>query len=291
MQLQWDWLGPRVTAPFVPTIGPVHPRAVAAKLFSDVIDVAGTGRFLGYDKDRRWFGAKAEAVLVEDIIHGPHGTLFPVLSRRGAGSVTVYVYGGTLKNRQIAGHLASELCSVHGAGSARVVWFPESDGSSAAGTQVTRIHLHEFSSEHRPIGPDHVRVLEECTGAVKATFIGLTTALAADGFEFLYGRMAAGTVGPVLVAVDEGSIVGAIGPLETMSDSTGATRMLPLYFGVLPDWRGRGYGRGLWRGAMGWGQRNGASYHLLQTVTGAAADHICRTEGLRSLGLVCRTAV
>lgn len=79
MRLDWDWLGPSVTVPFVPTIGPVHPDALAAGLFSDVIDVAGTGRFLAHDKDQRWFGTKTETVLVEDIVHGPHGTLFLVL--------------------------------------------------------------------------------------------------------------------------------------------------------------------------------------------------------------------
>ena len=93
MRLRWDWLGPLVTVPFVPTIGPVHPDEVGPGLFSDVISVAGTDRFLEYDKDRRWFDAKAESVLVDDIIHRQHETWLPVLSRRGAGSVTVYVYG------------------------------------------------------------------------------------------------------------------------------------------------------------------------------------------------------
>jgi hypothetical protein len=51
--LRWDWLGPSVTVPFVPTIGPVHPNAVGPGLFSDVISVAGTDMFLAYDKDRR----------------------------------------------------------------------------------------------------------------------------------------------------------------------------------------------------------------------------------------------
>ena len=91
VRLRWDWLGPSVTVPFVPTIGPVHPDAVGPSLFSDVISVAGTDRFLAYDKDRRWFEAKTENILVDDIVHRRHQTWFPVLSSRGAGSVTVYV--------------------------------------------------------------------------------------------------------------------------------------------------------------------------------------------------------
>ena len=123
MRLRWDWLGPLVTVPLVPTIGPVHPDEVGPGLFSDVISVAGTDRFLVYDKDRRWFDAKAESVLVDDIVHRQHETWLPVLSRRGAGSVTVYVYGGPPDDHQIARQLASELRSTHGAATASVVWF------------------------------------------------------------------------------------------------------------------------------------------------------------------------
>lgn len=101
----------------------------------------------------------------------------------------------------------------------------------------------------------------------------------------------AAATGPVLVAVDEDRIVGAIGPMEIMSDSTGSARLLPQYFGVLRARRGLGYGRALWRAAMQWGQRNGAAYQLLQTEVGGASERICRTEGLHSLGLVCRMTV
>ena len=60
MALRWDWLQPLVTAPCVPTLGPVHPQAVTASLFADLIEVAGTGRLLPYDKDRRWADRKDE---------------------------------------------------------------------------------------------------------------------------------------------------------------------------------------------------------------------------------------
>jgi hypothetical protein len=60
MGIRWDWLHPVMTAPYVPTLGPAHPAAVTAGLFADVIEIAGTGRFLAYDKDRRWAGRKDE---------------------------------------------------------------------------------------------------------------------------------------------------------------------------------------------------------------------------------------
>ncbi|MFF2385644.1 GNAT family N-acetyltransferase [Streptomyces sp. NPDC058108] len=62
--------------------------------------------------------------------------------------------------------------------------------------------------------------------------------------------MRAGKTGPVLTVLHEGQVAGAIGPMETMPDAAGTVRLLPQYFGVLPQHRGRGYGRALWRAAM-----------------------------------------
>jgi hypothetical protein len=46
--------------------------------------------------------------------------------------------------------------------------------------------------------------------------------MAPDGFAFLYERMQAGTVGPVLTAVLNGKVAGAIGPWRS-----GLTRSAP----------------------------------------------------------------
>jgi len=132
-----------------------------------------------------------------------------------------------------------------------------------------------------------VRDLREAPQAVRATFPAFAEALASDGFAFLYQQMQAGNVhGPVLVAVDDGRVVGAIGPMQTMPDPTGASRLLPQYFGVLPEARGRGHGRTLWRAAMHWGAANGAGYQLLQTEIDGASERLCLAEGLRTLGFV-----
>jgi GNAT superfamily N-acetyltransferase len=75
--------------------------------------------------------------------------------------------------------------------------------------------------------------------------------------------------------------------MEIMPDSSGTARLLPQYFGVLPEYRGLGLGRSLWRAAMQWGQQHRAAYQLLQTAAGGASDRLCRSEGLADLGLVC----
>ena len=63
----------------------MHPQADLPELFEAVVSVAGTGRFLPYDKDRRWFAAKGEQVITAEIIHQPGLTIIPALdARRGA---------------------------------------------------------------------------------------------------------------------------------------------------------------------------------------------------------------
>jgi GNAT superfamily N-acetyltransferase len=127
---------------------------------------------------------------------------------------------------------------------------------------------------------------------VRATFSVFAEKLAADGFAFLDARIREhGRTGPVLTCQRDGKIAGAIGPMETMADSRGAARLLPQYFGVLPEYRGLGLGRSLWRAGMSWGQQHQAAYQLLQTETGGASDRLCRSEGLTDLGLVCTSTL
>ncbi|MFF1298564.1 MULTISPECIES: hypothetical protein [unclassified Streptomyces] len=63
MRLRWDWLRPVVQAPYVPTIGPVHPAVLTEALFADCTD----RWFLRYGKDIRWFDSEDETVLMAGI--------------------------------------------------------------------------------------------------------------------------------------------------------------------------------------------------------------------------------
>ncbi|MEV5898369.1 GNAT family N-acetyltransferase [Streptomyces sp. NPDC052127] len=281
MRFRWDWLGPVLSVPYVPTLGPVHPGGLLADLFAAVVETAGTGRFLPHDKDRRWADRKAEQVLADAVEHEQRRTLVPTLTREGAGAVKVYVYGD---GPAVAVDLARELAAVHGAARARVVCFlgPDQPGVAAGGG--ARVQLREFAGG--PGLPPAVPVHEYKQLVDGAGFGEFADAMAGDGFAFLYGRMRAGAVGPVLTVLHHGRVAGAIGPMEIMTDAAGAARLLPQYFGVLPQHRGRGYGRALWRAAMHWGHRHGAAYQLLQTEVGGASDRLCAAEGLVPLGVV-----
>ncbi len=88
MLFRWDWLRPVLTAPVVPTLGPVHPHALTVDLFSATLVAAASQRhFLPYDKDRRWGTEKQEAILLDDVVHHPDHTLIPTLLSRGRGAV------------------------------------------------------------------------------------------------------------------------------------------------------------------------------------------------------------
>ncbi|MET8808667.1 GNAT family N-acetyltransferase [Streptomyces sp. NPDC004546] len=282
MRLLWHWLHSVIRVPYVPTIGPVHPDSLAPALFDDVLRVAGTGAFLPYDKDQRWADWKDETVLLDHIEHTSTRTLIPTLRHRD-GALTVYAYGPA--SEEAAG-LAAKLAAGHPSSAARVVTFHGPDETPPVGTAVTRVQLKSFARPRPEDQPGLIRAVAALPEPVRKTFAAFADRLTSDGFAFLHTQMQAGAVGPVLAATDGGRVVGAIGPMETMADQAGATRLLPQYFGVLPEYRGHGHGRALWRAAMAWGAAHGADYQLLQTEIGGAADQLCQSEGLRSLGFV-----
>ncbi|MFJ5229880.1 GNAT family N-acetyltransferase [Kitasatospora sp. NPDC088391] len=285
MELDWDWLRPVLTVPYVPTLGPIHPDALGPGLFAEVLAVVGTGRFLAHDKDQRWSPEKDERVLTAEIVHRPGLTLIPTLTRRGRGCVKLHHYSTQAPNLPDLLDTAAKIAADHGAQTARVLWFQTAAQAVPVGAACTRVQLKQFTHDEVPQAV--VRDLREHPEAVVATFADFAKQMAAVGFAFLWDRFQAGRLDSPLLTLTSGNrVVGAIGPMEIMKDPVGAARLLPQYFGVLPDQRGHGHGRTLWRAAMHWGQANGAAYQLLQTELSGASDRLCQAEGLASLGFI-----
>jgi GNAT superfamily N-acetyltransferase len=261
-------------------------------LFADVQQVAGTGRFLPHDKDRRWAARKNEQVLAGAISQEPGLVLIPTLSTGRNSCVKIHIYSpdprGALAR---AADLGRRLCRERDARKGRLIWFlpPGADPDRVAA--CTRIQMRTFNRgpHGAAITPESARIvpLEGVCGPERVTFSAFAEKLAAEGFVFLNARLREHGTGPVLTCPQDGKIVGAIGPMEIMPDSLGAARLLPQYFGILPEHRGRGIGRALWRAAMRWGQQHHAAYQLLQTEVGGASDRLCQSEGLTDLGFVC----
>jgi GNAT superfamily N-acetyltransferase len=187
---------------------------------------------------------------------------------------------------------ATRRCrDAYGAANGRVVWF--STGGHTTGVR-TRVLLKDFTPGDEAGGacgdPD-VSMLDDCPADLASTFEAFTQATAEPGFAFLNQRRRAGQVGdPILVTQHNGAIVGAIGPLTIMPDRFGARMLLPQYFGVLPNRRGTGHGRALWRAAQRWAAHHHADYQLLQTTVGGPSDRLFLAEGLRTLGFAATAA-
>ncbi|WP_250301186.1 GNAT family N-acetyltransferase [Streptomyces sp. A 4/2] len=286
MFFRWDWLRPQLTAPIVPAFGPVHPDALTAGLFEDVLGAAVTGDFLPYDKDGRWGGEKDEKVLREDVVHQPEHTLVPTLNRRGRGTVKVFAYGLCDNVVDEAAELAAKLAAAHDMVNARVV---RPLGPETTHLRGTRIQLKDFTAGLCPAPGGPVCPVTDWPTTVQETFAPFAQAMAADGLAFLRTQMQAGRCGPVLAAAVADRIVGAIGPMEVRPDAIGRPQLMPQYFAVLPEARGQGLGRLLWRAAMHWGESHGAAYQLLQTEVGGPSDRLCQAEGLTSLGFTHTT--
>lgn len=273
--------------PYVPTLGPMHPAAITPDLWRQVVEVAGTGRFLPHDKDARWGGTKAEHVLVGHVRAGEGQAAVPTLLQRGnQRTVRVHLYGD-IDLGQEAEHTA-KLAADLGADRAHLVRLtPDSQAS-----RCCRIQLRTFTPCAEVPEAEGTTELDHLPEPVRVTWPSFAEELTGEGFAFLAAQEQAGTLdGPVLTVTEAGRVVGAIGPMATRPDPSGRVRLLPQYFGVLPSHRGRGHGRTLWRAAMAWGHDSGADYQVLQTELDGASDRLCRREGLATLGFVTTVAL
>jgi GNAT superfamily N-acetyltransferase len=288
VDIRWDWLQPLITVPYVPALGPVHPDCLAADLFADVLTVAGTGRFLPYDKDRRWSDHKDEHVIGGNIVQQPGLVLIPAFSARRK-RLRVHVYSQTPHSATVqAVQLAERLSHEHRAATGQVTWFLPPGSEPGPGAACTRIYMRTFEPDHpAPVPGPAVIPLDDVPGPDRASFGAFAGRMAGDGFAFLHTRLRQQATGPLLTVQRAGKVAGAIGPLETGTDSQGLPVLLPQYFGVLPEYRGLGLGRHLWRAAMHWGQQHHARYQLLQAQADSPADSLYRSEGLTDLGLIC----
>jgi GNAT superfamily N-acetyltransferase len=294
VDLPWSRLGPLLTVPYLPTLGATHPDAVGPQVWADILDIAGTGRWLSHDKDARWGGTKPESVI--DSKAGDDHVLVATLLRRGSGPGTIRVHchgRATEQTLNEARTLARRLATEHQAGTGRLVWFLPPGHTPQEAATATRMQLRAFDQQ-APIPTDSggtVIAFDTLPAPMAATFAGFAQTMADDGFMFLHQRILTDDPGPVLTVTADQRVVGAIGPMAILPDPTGHPRLLPQYFGVLPTHRGQGLGRALWRAAMAWGAARGAEYQILNTVVDGASDRLCRTEGLTDLGIVCTTSL
>jgi GNAT superfamily N-acetyltransferase len=198
--------------------------------------------------------------------------------------VKIHYYGDSLPRLNELTQWTRTRCATVGSVAGRVVWFQ----CTPEGAR-TRLLLKKFGDQDKRHCDKAIR-LADCP--VADTFPAFVEELGEDGFVFLYQRIKTGlSDGPILVRVEDRRIVGAVGPMGTLLDSTGTRMQPPQYFAVHPHYRCRGHGRALWRAAMAWGADNGAQYKVLQAAAGSASELLYISEGLSTLGFVCSSEV
>jgi len=276
MHLRWDWLAPVAAIPYVPALGPVAPAAFSAGIFRAVADASRDGRFLPYDKDRRWSATKNEHVLTADIIHQPGLTIIPTLATWPRPAIKIHIYSAARPDLCEVAAYSQRLNSASVTARRVMIWFQTEPRGAA-----TRLMLKTFTPYEPPPGRP-VTTLADSPHA--DTFAAFTAAMSNEGFAFLHQRITAGhDDGPILVTTTGNRIVGALGPLSTITDPLGGRQQPPQYFAVLPEYRSQGHGRALWRASMTWGTANDASYKLVQAATGSPAEKLYLSEGLTTL--------
>lgn len=149
-------------------------------------------------------------------------TLMPALTGRGVLRVHLYSAG---EHRPEAMERPPSSPPSTTSPLARMVWFQADPDPVAA---FTRVQLHTFDQPALPVnGIEHLDALPEPARHLRrlrreARRRGLRLPALPDPQRR-----------PVLTAVRDGLVVGAIGPMETMPDPIGKARPLP-QFGVLP---------------------------------------------------------
>ncbi|MCF2532786.1 hypothetical protein [Yinghuangia soli] len=189
MQLRWDWLASQITVPYVPTLGPVHPDVLSARLFAEVVEISRSGAVLPYDKDRRWADSKAERILPGPLVHTPTDTVLATSTTGRRAGVTVYHYGSGLGAADVMA-LAKDCARDLAMSDVRTVWF------STARPDVGSVHavgiLVNDLGGHRAAVSGGVVDLAGLPAPVRASLADLAREPENAGFAFLAEQFAAG---------------------------------------------------------------------------------------------------
>ncbi len=266
-----------ITTPYVPLLGPVHPDLIDEQLLANVFLAGDADELLPFDKDRRWYISKPAIILSDHIYRSVTGMIVPVLSK-GLERVKLLCYGEA--DQDDFNSCVEGVRSLHPMCQITIVSF------APVATPVDNasiLFLKRFSEIDSRSGNATVE-------QISVTEAGSLASLADDaensGFGFLARQYGERELGPTFVIRDNGLVVAAVGPIDTMPDSAGQLLCLPPYVGVASNYRGRGLGSLVWRAAMSYASVKGATYLLLQSEAGQASEYFYESQGLVGLGAV-----
>lgn len=127
-----------------------------------------------------------------------------------------------------------------------------------------------------------IKFFETLSGKIKKTFSKLGQVDDTAGFVFLWNEYLKKEkkIRPIICALKDNRIVGAIGPLTICIDYFGNKFLQPPFFGVLKAYKRSGFGKKLWLSASDYAAQNGAKYTLVQNTPNSPAGKFYENQGL-----------
>jgi hypothetical protein len=229
---------------YVPILGPVYASGNSIqKLLSDVLNNSQTDNFLPYDKNKRWNKNKTERILLEEIIYNDKELYIPVKDTF-KNILKIFYYSNnsfndiaTTKIKKIY----TKTKTFQGSDSLHLYCFKEPKAKTKFTCQ--NVYLKNITSKDNLFRfPEEINYYDDLHDKVQLTFSDLKKKPELEGFGFLWKKFIAKNkkLSPIICAVLENKIVGAIGPLDIAKDTWNTSFLFPPYFGVVKKMRETG---------------------------------------------------
>lgn len=269
---------------YLPTLGPVYSAGKSfGKVLEDILINSENEVFLSFDKNKRWFDAKTEKIILPAVEIWNDAVLIPTKCIFPHNAIKIYYYSDGPLNQadfEKIRIMKKSLCKQEAAERCTLYCFQKSNLNE--NFICHNIYLKIIDDNDEAALPDDIKFFHELSDAVAGTFGALTSEPELEGFDFLWRKYIKKQkpLGSILCAVENGKIIGAIGPLDIWPDPWKKTWLLPPYFGVKSDSRKKGIGGKLWQAAMSYAIKNSAHYSLVQNKPDSAAAIFYEEHGL-----------
>ncbi|PIR93928.1 hypothetical protein COT97_04025 [Candidatus Falkowbacteria bacterium CG10_big_fil_rev_8_21_14_0_10_39_11] len=268
---------------YLPVLGPVFMPEGKEVVLHDLIVNYKFDVFLSYDKNKRWYSSPQEKILVDKIYFADDFILVPVMNKN---KLKIFYYSNKPLNQLIYKKIIELSEQLNQGGNYKkfqlfVFNKPEVDKSWVCHNIYIQKLDNGFVGEHQF---DLIHPYIELPLAVQNTFELMGQDVDLDGFGFLWHEYLKKKkhLSKILCIISDGAVIGAIGPLDILSDSNDRKFLLPPYFGLRAPWRGKGMGAKLWQAAMKCAFDDGAEYTLVQNQPGTRAAEFYEEQGLEN---------
>jgi len=230
----------------------------------------------------RWVAEPAEEIILDKIFTSPEVVYLPVAISWPSQRLNVHVYSNI--GRLDDDHLRVYAKNLEDEFSMPIRLVGENVFLSGA-NKIINTFLKRLPVTGAPKTYEDIKKYSDLDVKMKETFQALVADKSLSGFPFLYDNIRKRGSGlGVLCAMCDERIVGAFGPLDVQNDIFNASSLASAYFGVLSEYRGRGYAKKLWETALAWASQEDATYCLVQSPKDSPAAKFYEKSGLEVAG-------